>query len=82
MKMKSKVPIYEVKTSTNHEPESTEVPVVRIKHCVIEPKEKKKMYSLRLKIKTVETIKRMSANIGVPYQTYVNAILDDVAKLG
>ena len=38
------------------------------------------MYSLRLKVKTVDAIKRKAADIGVPYQTYVNAILDSVAK--
>ena len=37
------------------------------------------MYSIRLKVKTVEAIKRKAAEAGIPYQTYVNVLLDNAA---
>ena len=40
---------------------------------------KKKMYSFRLKTSTVDKIKLKAKKANVPYQTYVNAILDAVA---
>lgn len=42
-------------------------------------KQQKKVYSFRLKIKTVEAIKKKAAELGIPYQTYVGMILDQVA---
>jgi len=42
-------------------------------------KKQKKVYSFRLKIKTVEAIKKKAAELGIPYQTYVGTILDQVA---
>lgn len=39
----------------------------------------KKMYSMRLKISTVERLKEKAKSAGVPYQTYVNALLDQHA---
>jgi len=42
-------------------------------------KQQKKVYSFRLKIKTVEAIKKKAAELGIPYQTYVGTILDQVA---
>ena len=42
-------------------------------------KEEKKMYSIRLKVKTVDAIKRKASAAGIPYQTYINALLDNAA---
>jgi len=36
----------------------------------------RKMYSLRLKVRVVEKIKAKAAAAGVPYQTYINALLE------
>ncbi|SHL13290.1 CopG family antitoxin [Fibrobacter sp. UWEL] len=38
--------------------------------------ELRKMYSLRLKVRVVEKIKAKAAAAGVPYQTYINALLE------
>ncbi|MCL4103325.1 hypothetical protein SAMN05720766_12610 [Fibrobacter sp. UWH9] len=42
-------------------------------------KQQKKVYSFRLKIKTVEGLKKKAAALGIPYQTYVGTILDQFA---
>lgn len=78
--MKRREPFSSGDISFNRKSENLDAPIIRIKDCVIEPKEKKRMYSLRLKVKTVDAIKRKAADIGVPYQTLVNTILDSVAK--
>lgn len=62
-----------------HESETLEESIVRIKRAIAESKEEKKMYSIRLKVKTVEAIKRKAAEAGIPYQTYVNVLLDNAA---
>ena len=36
----------------------------------------RKMYSIRLKVSVVEGIKKKAAAAGVPYQTYINALLE------
>lgn len=36
----------------------------------------RKMYSIRLKVSVVEDIKKKAAAAGVPYQTYINALLE------
>lgn len=42
----------------------------------------RKMYSLRLKVRVVEKIKAKAAATGVPYQTYINALLEkEVAEV-
>lgn len=41
--------------------------------------DEKKMYSIRLKVKTVDAIKKKAAEAGIPYQTYVNVLLDNAA---
>ncbi len=63
-----------------HESETLEESIARISRAIAEAKEKKKMYSIRLKIKTVDAIKRKAAAVGIPYQTYVNALLDNAAS--
>lgn len=62
-----------------NESETLEESIERIKKAIAEAKEEKKMYSIRLKVKTVDAIKRKAAAEGIPYQTYVNAILDNAA---
>ena len=62
-----------------HESETLEESIARIKRAIAESKEEKKMYSIRLKVKTVESIKRKAAAAGIPYQTYVNVLLDNAA---
>lgn len=42
--------------------------------------QKRKVYSFRLKISTVESIKKKASALGLPYQTYVGAILDQMAS--
>ena len=54
--------------------------IARISRAIAEAKEEKKMYSIRLKVKTVESIKRKAAAAGIPYQTYVNVLLDNAAS--
>lgn len=51
----------------------------RIRKAIEESKAEKKMYSFRLKVRTVNALKARAAAIGVPYQTYVNALLDKEA---
>ena len=63
-----------------HESETLEESIARISRAIAEAKEEKKMYSIRLKVKTVESIKRKAAAVGIPYQTYVNALLDNAAS--
>ena len=60
--------------------ETLEESIARISRAIAEAKEEKKMYSIRLKVKTVESIKRKAAAVGIPYQTYVNALLDNAAS--
>lgn len=62
-----------------HESETLEESITRIKKAIADSKEEKKMYSIRLKVKTVDAIKRKAAEAGIPYQTYVNVLLDNVA---
>ena len=62
-----------------HESETLEESIARVKRAIAESKEEKKMYSIRLKVKTVEAIKRKAAEAGIPYQTYVNVLLDNAA---
>lgn len=62
-----------------HESESFEESLARIRKTIADSKEEKKMYSIRLKVKTVDAIKRKAAAAGVPYQTYVNLLLDNAA---
>ena len=62
-----------------NESETLEESIERIKKSIAEAKEEKKMYSFRLKVKTVDAIKSKAAAEGIPYQTYVNAILDNAA---
>ena len=62
-----------------HESESLEESIARISRAIAEAKEEKKMYSIRLKVKTVDAIKRKAAAAGIPYQTYVNVLLDKAA---
>lgn len=38
--------------------------------------DKRKMYSLRLKVSVVEKIKEKAAAAGIPYQTYIGALLE------
>ena len=66
--------------SKNHESETLEETIARISRAIAEAKEEKKMYSIRLKVKTVESIKRKAAAAGIPYQTYVNVLLDNAAS--
>ena len=66
--------------SKNHESETLEESIARISRAIAEAKEEKKMYSIRLKVKTVESIKRKAAAAGIPYQTYVNVLLDNAAS--
>ena len=61
------------------ESETLEESIARVKHAIAESKEEKKMYSIRLKVKTVAAIKREAAEAGIPYQTYVNVLLDNAA---
>ncbi len=61
------------------ESETLEESIARVKHAIAKSKEEKKMYSIRLKVKTVEAIKRKAAEAGIPYQTYVNVLLDNAA---
>ena len=63
-----------------HESETLEESIARISRAIAEAKEEKKMYSIRLKVKTVESIKRKAAAAGIPYQTYVNVVLDNAAS--
>lgn len=51
----------------------------RIRKAIEESKAEKKMYSFRLKVRTVDALKARAAAIGVPYQTYVNTLLDKEA---
>ena len=62
-----------------NESETLEESIERIRKAIAEAKEEKKMYSIRLKVKTVDAIKRKAAAEGIPYQTYVNAILNNAA---
>ena len=60
--------------------ESIDQALTRFRKAIKEyEKQQKKVYSFRLKIKTVEAIKKKAAELGIPYQTYVNAILDNAA---
>ena len=61
------------------ESETLEESIARVRRAIAESKEEKKMYSIRLKVKTVEAIKRKAAEAGIPYQTYVNVLLDNAA---
>ena len=61
------------------ESETLEESIARVRRAIVESKEEKKMYSIRLKVKTVEAIKRKAAEAGIPYQTYVNVLLDNAA---
>ena len=63
-----------------HESETLEESIARIKRAIAESKEEKKMYSIRLKVKTVDALKRKAAAVGIPYQTYMNAVLDIAAS--
>ena len=63
-----------------HESETLEESIARIRRAIAESKEEKKMYSIRLKVKTVDALKRKAAAVGIPYQTYMNAILDIAAS--
>ena len=63
-----------------HESETLEESIARIRRAIAESKEEKKMYSIRLKVKTVDALKRKAAAVGIPYQTYMNAVLDIVAS--
>ena len=63
-----------------HESETIEESIARISRAIAEAKEEKKMYSIRLKVKTVDAIKRKAAAAGIPYQTYVNVLLDNAAS--
>ena len=63
-----------------HESETLEESIARISRAIAEAKEEKKMYSIRLKVKTVDAIKRKAAAAGIPYQTYVNVLLDNAAS--
>ncbi|MCI6872614.1 MULTISPECIES: CopG family antitoxin [Hallerella] len=65
--------------SGGHESETLEESLSRIKRAIAESKEEKKMYSIRLKVKTVDAIKRKASAAGIPYQTYINALLDNAA---
>lgn len=62
-----------------NESETLEESLARIRKAVAESKEEKKMYSIRLKVKTVDAIKKKAAEAGIPYQTYVNVLLDNAA---
>ncbi len=62
-----------------NESETLEESIARIKKAIADSKEEKKMYSIRLKVKTVDAIKRKAAEAGIPYQTYVNVLLDNAA---
>lgn len=62
-----------------NELETLEESITRIKKAIADSKEEKKMYSIRLKVKTVDAIKRKAAEAGIPYQTYVNVLLDNAA---
>ena len=46
-----------------------------------ESKSPRKMYSFRLKTNVINAIKAKAAAGGVPYQSYVNAILEEAAKI-
>ena len=63
-----------------HESETLEESIARIRRAIAESKEEKKMYSIRLKVKTVDALKRKAAAVGIPYQTYMNAVLDIAAS--
>ena len=65
--------------SGGHETETLEESIARIKRAIAESKEEKKMYSIRLKVKTVDALKRKAAAAGIPYQTYMNVLLDNAA---
>ena len=65
--------------SGGHESETLEESLSRIKRAIAESKEEKKMYSIRLKVTTVDAIKRKASAAGIPYQTYINALLDNAA---
>lgn len=62
-----------------NESETLEESITRIKKAIADSKEEKKMYSIRLKVKTVDAIKKKAAEAGIPYQTYVNVLLDNAA---
>ena len=66
--------------SGGHESETLEEAIARIKRAIAESKEEKKMYSIRLKVKTVDALKRKATTAGIPYQTYINAVLDIAAS--
>ena len=38
------------------------------------------MYSIRLNVKNVDALKRKAAVAGIPYQTYMNVVLDIAAS--
>lgn len=62
-----------------NESETLEESLARIRKAVAESKEEKKMYSIRLKVKTVDAIRKKASAAGIPYQTYVNVLLDNAA---
>ena len=66
--------------SGSHESETLEESIARIRRAIAESKEEKKMYSIRLKVKTVDALKRKATTAGIPYQTYINAVLDIAAS--
>jgi predicted DNA binding CopG/RHH family protein len=66
--------------SGGHESETLEQSIARIRRAIAESKEEKKMYSIRLKVKTVDALKRKAAEAGIPYQTYMNIVLDLAAS--
>ena len=61
--------------SGGHESETLEESIARIRRAIAESKEEKKMYSIRLKVKNVDALKRKATTAGIPYQTYINAVL-------
>lgn len=61
--------------------ESVDQVLVRINKSINEyqKQKQKKVYSFRLKVATVEALKKKASALGIPYQTYVGAVLDQVA---
>jgi predicted DNA binding CopG/RHH family protein len=65
--------------SSGRKSETLEESIARVRRAIAESKEEKKMYSIRLKVKTVDALKRKAAAAGIPYQTYMNVLLDNAA---